>query len=927
MKQRIGIGLAMLLLISTGCAGWHPPAPAPVPADMEISSGWQLQDVTKIPQGGETVSRAIYAPSHWHAAVVPGTVLTSLVADRVYPEPLYGENNRPDKIPEKLSRTSYWYRTQFVVPIPYEGRQVWLNFDGINYIADVWLNGNHLGEVKGAFARGNFDVTKFVYPGESATLAVRILPPPHPGDPLEQTVRNGTGRNGGILSEDGPTFLCTLGWDWIPGIRDRDMGIWQRVFLSATGPVVIENPLVASDLPLPKIDEADLSIEATVRNVSNVQQKGVLHGTIESIDFKVPLSLQPNESHLVKLTPATTSQLHLRNPRLWWPNGYGPQNLYRLHLSFEVNGNAPSDARDINFGIRKITYSVPNSDNLTVSVNGVPIMCRGGNWGMDEALKRIPRERLEACVRLHQLANLTMIRNWVGQSTSEDLYDMCDKYGILVWDEFFQPNPSDGPNPVDTDMFLANVREKVLRFRNHPSIAIWCGRNEGKPPPAIDEGIQKIMAELEPMRLYHSSSTEGHGVRSGGPYSWQVPRNYYTAFRGFPLEPFKTEIGPVSIPTIEAIHAMMPQKDWEIVNDDWAEHDLCRGAQQGRFSQPYAIVMSQRYGKLANLADFVRKAQLANYEAHRALYEGRNSKMFNPCTAVLLWMSNPSQPSFVWQIYSHDLEPNASLFGAKKGCEMIHIQMNQNDFHAMVINNTPVALDGYSASVRIFNLDGSLQQEKKIVVNAKASAANDLGEIIFPKELSPVHFVKLELHDAKGQLISENFYWRAPNEHVDDLTALETLPTTPLDVTIARHDANGNCLLDVTLANHTSSVALMAHLQLRKQDSSARVLPVYYSDNYVSLLPGESRTISIEAASNDLGKENPLVVLDGWNVTTESKTFPSSSGDASVSLNGDAQVENYPKNGLTVIPSPIPIFSPSTAPTTTAPTSTTSPSH
>jgi beta-galactosidase/beta-glucuronidase len=350
--------------------------------------------------------------------------------------------------------------------------------------------------VKGAFARGKFDVSKFVNAGQMATLAVLIKPPPHPGTPLEQTVLNGTGRNGGILAEDGPTFLCTIGWDWIPGIRDRDMGIWQKVFLSATGPVVIENPLVSSDLPLPKTDVANLQIEATVRNTSGAEQKGVLHGTIDNIDFKIPLTLKPNESHLVKLTPATTPKLHVHNPRLWWPNGYGPQNLYRLHLSFDVNGNAPSDSRDVNFGIRKITYSVPNSDNLTVSVNGVPIMCRGGNWGMDEALKRIPRERIEACVRLHQLANFTMIRNWVGQSTSEDLYDMCDKYGILLWDEFFQPNPSDGPNPLDTDLFLTNVREKVLRFRNHPSIAIWCGRNEGKPPPAIDAGIQKIMTEL-----------------------------------------------------------------------------------------------------------------------------------------------------------------------------------------------------------------------------------------------------------------------------------------------------------------------------------------------------------------------------------------------------------------------------------------------
>src|SRR6202012_5087438 len=213
----------------------------------------------------------------------------------------------------------------------------------------------------------------------------------------------------------------------------------------------------------------------------------------------------------------------IRNPRLWWPNGYGPQNLYQLHLSFEIGG-VVSDQRDVSFGIRKITYLVPDSDNLTISVNGVRIFCKGGDWGMDEAMKRIPRERLEAQLKMHQLANYNFIRNWVGQSTSEDFYELCDKYCLLLWDEFFQPNPSDGPNPDDLDVYLDNVRDKILRFRNHPSIAVWCARNEGYPPKAIDDRLQSLMAELEPCRLYQARSTAGRGVYSNGPYCWRPPR-------------------------------------------------------------------------------------------------------------------------------------------------------------------------------------------------------------------------------------------------------------------------------------------------------------------------------------------------------------------------------------------------------------------
>ena len=198
--------------------------------------------------------------------------------------------------------------------------------------------------------------------------------------------------------------------------------------------------------------------------------------------------------------------------------------MYALKLSFEANG-AISDQRRLSFGVRKITYAVADSDNLTISVNGARVFCRGGNWGLDEAMKRIPRERLEAQIRMHALANYTIIRNWVGQSTSEDFYELCDKYGLLLWDEFFQPNPSDGPNPPDLDTYLANVREKILRFRNHPSIAVWCARNEGFPPKEIDAALRKLMAELEPTRLYQASSTDGRGVHSNGPYCWRTPRS------------------------------------------------------------------------------------------------------------------------------------------------------------------------------------------------------------------------------------------------------------------------------------------------------------------------------------------------------------------------------------------------------------------
>ncbi len=890
---------AVLLSLAAGCASAGAQK-GTIPAPVDLNTGWQLQDSTKVADAGAAVSSASYQPQGWLAATVPGTVLTSLVQGGVYPEPMYGENNRPDRIPETLNKTPYWYRTTFTVPAGYKGRTILLHFDGANYASEVWLNGTELGTIRGAFLRGRFDLSKLVRPGQTAVLAVKVSPQPHPGVPHEHTIADGLGKNGGITALDGPTFLSTIGWDWLPAIRDRDTGLWQKVWLSASGPVVIEDPLVTTDLPLPRTDAADVSVQATVENVTAEAQKGTLEGSFGDVRFSEALTLAPNSKQVVSFDPKTAAALHVANPRLWWPNGYGPQNLYTLHLRF-VEGGRESDAHDTRFGIRKITYDMPGappvpkgqdapeSDALTITVNGVPVFVRGGDWGLDDALKRIPRERLDAEIHMHQLANLNMIRNWVGQSTSEDFYELCDKYGILLWDEFFQPNPSDGPNPDDLPTYLANVRDKIVRFRNHPSIALWCARNEGFPPPEIDRALRTMIPELDPVRLYQPSSTAGRAVVSGGPYYWREPRAYYTYDA-----PFKTETGSVSVPTLESVHGMMPEKDWETINDDWAEHDLAKGAQHG---DTYPYVLAGRYGRIVNLADFVRKAQLMNYEAYRAMYEGRNAKLFHPYTGVITWMSHPAQPSFVWQLYHYDLEPNASLFAVKSAAELVHIQLNEADNTVQVINNQPQPIAGATAHVQISDLRGKTTSEHDYSVNAPADTATTLGEVT-PSDAYPgVYFVRLELRGSDGGILSRNLYWKSSPSHGEDLSPLNSLPVVQLTGQVVRHDANGRVLLDVTLSNPAKTMALMAHLQLRRKGTGERVLPVFASDNYISLAPGESRTVTLDAALGDLKGDTPLITLDGWNVDIT----PAESTAYALAPNRDAEVSHWPVTGLPMI--------------------------
>jgi len=846
---------------------------------------WYMQDAARVPETRAVVSSSSYKPTAWDVATVPGTVLTTLVNNKLYPEPLYGENMR--QIPESLSKTSWWYRTVLSVPKQFKGRRVWLHFGGINYSAEIWLNGHQAGSTKGAFVRGDFDVTDFVRPGKSAVVAVLVSPQPHPGVPIEHTIANGVGKNGGESAIDGPTFLCTIGWDWLAAVRDRDTGIWLPVTLDSSGPVVVKDPFVTSEMN-PPYTSADLHIATTLENRSAQPVTGMLTGTIqwqngkETVTFRKSVGIGATSQQDLVFDKDSTPELHFLHPRLWWPNGYGPQNLYTLTIQFDIGGKE-SSTESRQFGIRKIEYQVADSENLTLAINGVKVMARGGNWGLDEAMKRIPRERLEAQFHMHALANLNLIRNWVGQSTSPDFYDLADRYGTLLWDEFFQPNPYDGPDVTDIPTYLANVTDKVVRYRNHPSIAVWCARNEGYPPKQLEDELKPLMARLDPSRLYQSNSAEGRGVSSGGPYYWRSPRFYYAI-----SESFKTETGSISIPTIESIQGMMPEKDWETINDDWAQHDMAHGAQRG---DEFPTMLAHRYGHIRNLADFVRKGQLATYEAFRAMYEGRNSEMFRSTTGVITWMSNPAQPSFVWQLYHYDLEPNAALFAAKKASETVHVQMNEATRGIEIVNNRPAALTDVKVEVLMYRSDGRSDfREVYPVSQVPGSATEKIAQVPDAYDTA-LFFFKLNLLDANDKLISTNFYW----QHVaqDQFDGLQSLPTVTLDAEATSRVQNEKTFFTVTLANKTDHIALLSHLQLHQKKSGKRVLPAFYSDNYLSLVPGESTTVTIEVATKDLGGQEALIEVDGYNVDVKPVDAP-----VSIALNLNAQPSHWPQSNI-----------------------------
>jgi hypothetical protein len=901
-----------------------------------LASGWTLSAAPDVKATGPEIAQTGFSTKGWMQATIPGTVLTTMVDRGVYPDPDYGLNNLA--IPETLNKQDYWYRTEFKAPSTPSGRHLTLTFEGINYAAAVWLNGQSLGTIKGAFIRGVFDVTRVIKPGQINVLAVRISPPPHPGIPQEQSIKGGPGENGGILCLDGPTFVATEGWDWIPAIRDRDTGIWQPVTLTASGVVKVGDPQVVTTLPLPDNTRADVEISVPLDNTGSAAVRGTLTAAFEQVAISKPVTLAPGKS-TIKLTPSEFAQLTVQHPRLWWPNGYGKQDLYHLKLSF-TEGDKESDSKQIRFGIREITYELslldstghlrrleyspsvarqknehvvdvshegmreipaadpfpanfpeawregwhswvaslaPNADSspalhtlddkrtapyLVIKVNGVRIAARGGNWGMDDSRKRVSRAHLEPFFRLHHDANLNIIRNWVGQDTEEVFYDLADEYGLLIWNDFWASTQNYNAEPEDPALFLENARDVILRFRSHPSIVMWCGRNEGVPQPILNEGLIELIDSLDGTRYYSPSSNQVN-LQNSGPYKYQQPAMYFTTLN----HGFSVETGTQSLSTLESLRASIPQPDQWPIDDVWAYHDW-HASGNGEIT-PFMNELQSEFGAANSLEDFERKAQMLNYVEHRAIFEGMNAHLWAPNSGRMLWMTQPAWPSNMWQILSSDYDTQASFYAVKKASEPIHIQLDPSNNDVAVVNNTTSPLTGLTVTANVFSLDNKLLLHNEENRDAAANSTTDIFKLDLAQQLAAgVVLVKLELRAADNSLLSDNLYWLAADSA--SYRQLNHLAPVSLAATAASTHAGQSTRIHVQLKNSAATPALAAKLTLLNSADNSRILPAYFTDNYVSLLPGEVREIDVEYPNSAATSANtPQITLRGWNVTPQ----------------------------------------------------------
>lgn len=827
---------------------------------------WELIPRAEVADSGSVVSTVGYRLPNAVKGVVPGVVFTAYVQAGKEKNPDVGDNIY--KVDERFYSRPFWYRTEFRLPAALrQGQHVWLHFDNTNRFADFYFNGHKISgtatsvkDVSGHMMRSRFDVTAYVRRDGPNALAVLIY------DADQKKTRTDKGPYGVACS---PSYLAAAGWDWMPYVPGRLAGITGHAEVTVTGGAVLDDPWMRTALPTN--DRAELQLLSAVRNVSAEARDITVSGTVMpgNIHFSKTLRVEAGATGRVSIGKDDLAEMVIRNPRLWWPNGYGDPNLYTCKLECRADGEL-SDSTTLHFGIRRYDYrteiNAVGYPVLTLYVNGQRVFVKGGNWGMSEYLLRCHGAEYEPKIRLHKEMNYNMIRLWTGCVTDDEFYDYCDRYGIMVWNDFWLYVAWN--DVVQHDAFKANARDKVRRLRNHPCIAVWCGANETHPVADLDEALRMIVMEEDGNDRLYTSCSNQDGKSGSGWWKDMPPRHHFETSASNlafdkPAYPygsnygygFRSEIGMATFPTFESVKLFIPRKDWwplptdeQLEKDDstvWNRHFFGKEALNGG-PVDYRKSVDSRYGVSRSLEEFCEKAQLINLEDMKGMYEAWNDKMWNDASGLLIWMSHPAYPSFVWQTYDYYYDPTGCYWGAKKACEPLHIQWNCLTGSVKVVNTTAQALTGATARVSVYGLDGQVVSglSQQATVDVEASHVKEAFVVDFSKVAtsSPMQFIRLQLTDASGRQLSDNFYWRN-GQHDLDYTALNTL--APAKVTGAVSQVNGKWLL--TLTNRSATVAFGNRVRLVNGKTGARVLPVYMSDNYVTLMPGEERVVSVEA--------------------------------------------------------------------------------
>ncbi len=871
---RFSVLALLVTLVSVTFSSAQTPA-----ARQDLHGTWRMQSSCQDGAKGEQISTTGFDTSKWHPAEVPGTVVGALVTDKSLPDPNYGMNLKSfpgfvsdtkglfatrDMPPDSPYRCSFWFRTEFAAPHSTGKPGAWLHFLGINYRANVWLNGTKIADradVAGAYRTFEFRIDHLLKKDEPNALAVEVFAPE----------KNDLG----------------LTWvDWNPTPPDKDMGIWREVFLSETGDVSLRRPFVGSKLGS-DYKSAALTVSALLTNTTDHAVETTLEVDLAGAKISQPVELAVRESKTVRLTPEQFSQLKLLQPRLWWPYQMGEPYLYTAKFRV-VSSDGESDSANVDFGIREVTSELTASGGRLFKVNGKNVLIRGAAWAPDMLL-RWSSKRLDADLEYVKHMGLNSIR-LEGKTDRDEFFDKTDRMGILVmpgwiccdaWERWKHWTPETKSIAADS------LTDQVSRLRNHPSVFVWLYGSDNPPPPEIENMYLGILKDLGWPNPTVSSASETpttvtgkSGVKMTGPYEYVPPVYWLTDTKAGGAYSYNTETSPgPAIPPKESLEKFIPKDHLWPIDEYWNFHS---GRDRFATVNVFTDALTKRYGAATSLDDYERKAQAMAYDNERSMFEAYARNKYTS-TGVIQWMLDNAWPSLIWHLYDYYLVPAGGYFGTKKAQEIVHVQYDYNDNSVAVVNGTYEPIKGLEATARLFNVDGKEIDQNNAKVDVPADGVVKAFDLSSPANLSRTYFLKLYLHDASGKLISDNFYWLSskldtldwskqrdtvytPQKEFADLTGLNSMPQVKLELNSSAAQSGEKGTITVKVKNPSEGIAFQVHLRATKGKEGDDIVPIFWDDNYFSLLPGEEKSVIATYDLKDAGGKPAVLELDGYNI-------------------------------------------------------------
>ncbi|MGC1781396.1 MAG: sugar-binding domain-containing protein [Acidobacteriaceae bacterium] len=877
MEARPALLLAALALCPVAMCFGQPASRATENDSVPLRQGWEIQSACKIKAGGAKLSSAHYRADGWIKATVPTTVLAAQVAAGIYPDPYYGMNMR--KLPgadyplgkffsnlempaNSPYRCGWWYRKQFQIPANSRGKTTWLHFGGINYRANIWVNGQRIVDSKqiaGAYRVYNLDITTAVTPGKDAVVAVETFAP-------------------------GPLDLGINWVDWDPTPPDKDMGLWGPVSVKTTGPVAVRYPFIATHFESADLRVADITVTAQLVNAADHPVKGTLSGTFLGKKFRQPVELAAHESKNVSFSPEQFPQLKLKHPAIWWPAEMGAHPLENLTVQFRT-GAKISDTASARVGIREMTSELTGKGARLFRVNGKPILIRGGGWSQD-LMMREDHENLPQQIRMVKDMHLNAIRQ-EAKLEGDEFYRLTDENGILVlagWCCCDQWEHWKNWTPENHQVANASLRSQMLRLRHHASLLVWLNGSDRHPPADVEQAYLNVEKETQwPNPTLSSASaapttvTGPSGVKMSGPYNYVSPSYWYVDTHHGGAFAFNTETSPgPAIPQPDSLKKFIPAEDLWPINQVWDYH--AGGGDFGNLDV-FNAAMRATYGFPDSMPAYSRIAQTMAYDGERAMFEAYTRNKYTS-TGVIQWMLNNAWPSIIWHLYDYYLNTGGGYFGTKKACEPLHVQYSYDDHSIYAVSSLPVGTPSLTVHAEVFDLQlhRVFNQTESVDLAADGSQrVLDIPARLFQPE-NATHFVRLEMTDKAGKIVSRNFYWIPSKLTVFDWPKTNYTHTPAITYanmqdlnTLAKADIRGSMgirgrELRVHLENPSHALAFQVEV-VGKDAKGHTIIPLLWSDDFIELMPGEHRDLTATLPEN-AAAGGTTVVVSAWNTNT-----------------------------------------------------------